>query len=212
MATVPPSLPQPTVTCPEPAWEVALLFPSQGAWSEADYFALDTNFLVELVDGKLEVLPVPTFSHQFIVRFLFEMLQTFVKARQSGEVLFAPLPTRIRLNTVREPDLIYISTKRLKRMRGKYPTGADLVMEVVSEGTEAHTRDYKVKRKDYAQLGIPEYWIVDPQTERVTVLVLKGKQYRVHGEFAPGEQATSVALADFTAEVSAIFEAGRKQP
>lgn len=212
MATIPQSLPHPTPACPDPAWEVALLFPSQGTWSETDYFSLETNLLVELVDGKLEVLPMPTFDHQLIVRFLFEILQSFIKARRLGEVLFAPLPTHIRANTIREPDLIYISTKRLKRMRGKYPTGADLVMEVVSEGSESHKRDYKEKRKDYAQLGVPEYWIVDPQTKRITVLVLKGKQYRVHGEFAPGEQATSVLLEGFAVDVSAAFASGRKVP
>jgi Uma2 family endonuclease len=137
MTTIGSSLPQPTPTCPDPAWELALIFPSQGEWTEDDYFALDTNFLVELVDGKLEVLPMPTFSHQLIVIYLFEMLQSFVKKRQSGKVLLAPLPTRIRPNTVREPDVMYFSAARLKRMRGKYPTGADLVMEIVSEGTEA---------------------------------------------------------------------------
>jgi Uma2 family endonuclease len=210
MATASQSLPQPTPTCPEPAWEVALLFPSQGSWSEADYFALDTNRLVELVDGKLEVLPMPPFSHQFIVSFLNDILGRYVKRRKLGSVLFAPLPTRIRSNTIREPDLMFFSSARLKRMRSKYPTGADLVMEVVSEGADAHKRDYKDKRKDYAQLGIPEYWIVDPQTERITVLVLKGKQYRVHGEYAPGEEATSAILDDFVVAVSEVFEAGRK--
>jgi Uma2 family endonuclease len=210
MATIPQSLPQPTPTCPEPAWEIALLFPSQGDWSETDYFALDTNLLVELVDGNLEVLPMPTFPHQFIVIFLLELLQSFVRTRRSGKVLVAPLPTRIRPNTVREPDVMYFSTARLKRMRGKkYPTGADLVMEVVSEGAEAHKRDYKDKRKDYAQLGIPEYWIIDPQAERITVLVLKGKQYRVHGEFAPGQQATSVLLKEFSVDVANVFAAGQ---
>jgi len=210
MATAVPQFPQPTPTCPEPAWEVALLFPSQGKWSEADYFALDTNHFVELVDGKLEVLPMPTFSHQFIVSYLYDVLGSYVKRHKLGRALFAPLPTRIRLNTIREPDLMYFSVARLKKMRGKYPTGADLVMEVVSEGAEAQNRDYKDKRRDYAQLGISEYWIVDPKTERITVLALKGKQYRTHGEFAPGEEATSVLLSGFATDVREVFAAGRR--
>jgi len=85
-------------------------------------------------------------------------------------------------------------------------------MEVVSPDDGSHERDYEKKGADYAAKKIPEYWIVDPQTEQVTMLALKGKQYRVHGEFAPGQQATSVLLAGFTAEVSAVFEAGRKAP
>ncbi|MCL4860269.1 MAG: hypothetical protein KJZ93_12715, partial [Caldilineaceae bacterium] len=50
----------------EPAWDVALLFPPQGAWSEADYLALETNRLVEFSHGRIEVLPMPSDSHQSI--------------------------------------------------------------------------------------------------------------------------------------------------
>src|SRR5688572_18691800 len=109
MATIPQSLPQPTITCPEPAWEVALLFPSQGDWTESDYLALDTNRLVELVDGKLEVLPMPSILHQRIVDYLHKVLQSFVLTHRLGEALFAPLPVRIREDTLREPDVIFVS-------------------------------------------------------------------------------------------------------
>ena len=43
----------------DPTWEVAYLFPSQGAWSVTDYLALETNHLVELSEGRLEVLAMP---------------------------------------------------------------------------------------------------------------------------------------------------------
>jgi hypothetical protein len=55
----------------EPAWEIATLFPAQGAWSEADYFLLPTNHLVEFSHGRVEVLPMPTQSRQLIVLFLY---------------------------------------------------------------------------------------------------------------------------------------------
>jgi Uma2 family endonuclease len=212
MATVNPSLPQPTLTCPEPAWEVALLFPSQGDWHESDYLALDTNRLVELVDGKLEVLPMPSILHQRTVDFLHKTLQRFVKNHRLGEVIFAPMPVRIRKDTLREPDVIFISRERHVKPEDKRLDGADLVMEVVSPDEGSQERDYSEKRADYAGRKISEYWIVDPQTERVTVLALKGKHYRVHGEFAPGQMATSVLLEGFGVEVSAVFEAGRQVP
>ena len=210
MATIPQSLPQPTPTCPEPAWEVALLFPSQGDWSESDYLALDTNRLVELVDGKLQVLPMPSMLHQLIVEFLHDALKTFVRKHRLGQVFFAPLPVRIRKDTLREPDVIFASRERLGQPEDKRLDGADLVMEVVSPDDGSHERDYEKKRADYAARKIPEYWIVDPQTERIIVLVLKGKQYRVHGEFAPEQQATSVLLDGFSVDVAEVFAAGKK--
>ena len=81
----------------EPAWEIARLFPLQGEWSEEDFLDLDakTKQLIELVDGCLEVLPMPTTYHQRIVRFLFRLFDAFVMAHSLGEILFAPMPIRL---------------------------------------------------------------------------------------------------------------------
>jgi Uma2 family endonuclease len=195
---------------PQPAWEVAFLFPNQGDWSEFEYLALDTNRLVELFDGNLKVLPMPTFSHQQIVVLLFEMLKAFVTKRELGIVLIAPLPMRIRDRTYREPDVVFFSRNHLIPPDEKYLRGANLVIEVVSDDDESHKRDYDEKRVDYAEVGIPEYWIVDPQTERITVLTLSDKRYQVHGEFATGQVATSVQLVGFSVDVSTAFAAGHK--
>jgi Uma2 family endonuclease len=198
----------PTFTSePEPAWDVALLFPSQGDWSEADYLALDTNHLVELVDGSLEVLPMPTTAHQLIAAFLHNLLNQFVSAGKLGVVFFAPLPIKIRTKTMREPDVLFVARRHKPKSSDTFLAMADLVMEVVSPGSEARDRDYNQKRADYAALGIAEYWIVDPQIQRITVLSLQDGQYRVAGEFGPGQQATSHLLDGFTADVSAAFAA-----
>jgi Uma2 family endonuclease len=178
----------------EPPWEIALLYPVQGSWTESDYLELGTNRLVEFSDGCIEVLPMPTKLHQQIVRFLVLLLHQFVSARGLGEVLFAPLPIRLWSSKFREPDLIY-----LRPGRGEYrgqPEGADLVVEVISEGEENRRRDMETKRQEYAQARISEYWIVDPENKQVTVLILEGATYREHGIFAPGETATSAILPE----------------
>ncbi|MEX2315598.1 MAG: Uma2 family endonuclease [Pirellulales bacterium] len=208
MATIPN---QPTsMDEPQPAWDVALLFPSQGDWSEFDYLALDTRRLVELVDGNLEVLPMPAIMHQLIAQFLFTLLHEFTKARNLGAVILAPMPLRIRDKTFREPDVVLISDKEGIKPSDNFLNGARLAIEVVSPDSRSHKRDYEEKRADYAWVKVPEYWIVDPQTERITILSLADKLYRVHGEFTPGQQATSVLLKGFTVDVAAVFDAGQK--
>jgi hypothetical protein len=79
----------------EPAWEIARLFPVQGEWTVEDYLALSTNQLVEFSNGFVEVLPMPSPSHQRIVFFLQRMLWLFVTERRLGEVLSAPLPIEL---------------------------------------------------------------------------------------------------------------------
>lgn len=188
----------------EPTWEIAHLYPTQGNWTEAEYLALDTNHLVELSDGYLELLPMPTVLHQLVVDFLHERLKAYLQTHEGGTVLFAPLPVKLSPGKFREPDIVYLSPTRTLDVR-QYPDGADLVMEVVSGGEKSRERDLVTKRQEYASAGIGEYWIVDPETQRITVLTLVGGTYRVHGEFAVGRQATSVLLRGFAVSVDEVF-------
>jgi len=78
----------------------------------------------------------------------------------------------------------------------------------VSEGPENRKRDLETKRNDYAAAGIPEYWIIDPEERQITVLILQGKEYREHGVFGSGTDASSVLLPGFAVAVDAVFAAG----
>src|SRR5207237_9171857 len=89
------------------------------------------------------------------------------------------------------------------------PHGAALVMEIVIGDAADRARDLIVKRKEYAEARIAEYWIVDPQEQRITVLTLDGSAYRVHGDFTAGQHATSVLLPGFSVSVDAVFAAGQ---
>ena len=98
-----------------------------------------------------------------------------------------------------------------RHLRGLHdpPQGANLAMEVVSGGKRNRQRDLKEKRVEYALAKISEYWIIDPKERKITVLVLEGKAYRVHGRFAPGQQATSVLFQGFAVNVSDALAAGQ---
>lgn len=194
----------------EPPWDVALLFPNQGQWSEEDFLWLDEHFnrcLIELVDGALEVLPVPDPYHQRIVQFLFKKTDRHATKKKAGEAFMAPLPVRLGPNHLREPDILFVRRQRIKDAH-KPPEGADLVMEVVSRGKKNRDRDLKVKRRVYAKAKIGEYWIVDPQEKVITVLILEGAKFKVHGKFGPGETATSKLLPGFAVKVNDVFAAG----
>ena len=179
--------------------------PPQGCWDEAHYLWLTdrTNRLVEFTDGYIELLPTPTVEHQAILSLLNELLSACLKPR-GGFVLFAGLRVRIREGKFREPDLAALRRRSDPRNEPRYWLGADLVAEVVSPDDPA--RDLVAKRGDYAEAGIPEYWIVDPRVESVTVLRLAGGTYVEHGVFTRGDTATSALLDGFTVDVTALFE------
>lgn len=191
----------------EPAWEIAWLFPNQGSWSEAEYFALNTNWRVELSDGFIEVFLPFTTAHQLILGSICTHLYDFVRSRKLGTVLPGPLPVRLWPGKICEPDLVLMMAEHADRMSEEFWRGADLVVEVLSEDAESRRRDLQKNRRDYARARIREYWIIDPEEERILVLrLIKGK-YAVHGNFGRGDQATSVLLDGFKVEVDAVLNA-----
>jgi Uma2 family endonuclease len=194
---------------PEPTWEIADVFPAQGAWSEAEYLAMNVNRLLEYSHGRPEVLATPTQAHQLVVAFLYQLLLAFASARKLGVVLFAPLRVRLWPGKYREPDVVFMLAEHAARRSNDFWDGADLVMEVVSD--EDRRRDTETKRFEYARAGIPEYWIVDPSKERITVLRLEGNHYVTHGEFERGGQAHSALLAGFGVDAAAVFDSGKEK-
>lgn len=206
MSTSRSTTPQFTHTAGRPTWEMASLYPEQGYWDEEDYLALETKRRIEFTDGFLEFLPMPTMTHQRILKYLLAALSAFVEQRELGEVLFAGLRVRLRPGKLREPDIVFMATGHESRKSEDYWTAADLVMEVVSGSPEDRKRDLVDKRAEYAEAGIPEYWIVDPRPRTITVLKLKGKKYAVHGRFRRGGRATSALLPGFGVDVKTVFD------
>jgi Uma2 family endonuclease len=201
--SVAPAKPTPSAESPEPTWDIAQLFPGQGTWSEEEYLALNGNRLVEFSHGWVEVLTTPTTLHQLIVAYLYRALHEFVRTGPLGLVLFAPLRVRLWAGKFREPDVMFMAESHRHRVGLEYWDGADLVVEVVSN--DDRRRDLETKRFEYARAAIPEYWIVDPQLEQVTVLKLEGERYLEHGRFQRGQRATSALLAGFAIDVDAVF-------
>ncbi len=177
----------------------------QGLWSVEQYLKLtnQTNRLIEFSDGVIEVLPMPTKYHQAVSRVLFLALLA-VMQRIGGDLFYAPLRLEVRAGKFREPDLLLVLNRDDPRAQNEYWTGADLVIEIVSP--DKPQRDTEEKPIEYAEAGIPEYWIVNPLTNTITVLVLDGAEYVEHGVFQRGERARSKLLSGFSISVDAVLD------
>lgn len=178
----------------------------QGLWTQAQYLTLTdySRRLLEFTDGYIEVLPMPTDRHQVISQLLMLQLFAFVQPR-GGKVLYAPLRLRMREGQFCEPDLLLLRDANDPRRQNRYWLGADLVVEVVSP--DDPERDTQVKRGEYAAAQIPEYWIVNPMDETVTVLTLVEAAYVAYGVFRRGDEISSVLLDDFALSVDEVFDA-----
>ena len=163
-----------------------ICFRARGNWSEEDYLALNGNQLVEFSQGFLEVLPMPTTSHQLLVVYLYGLLWQYIIGRDLGTVLVAPLRVRLGRGKFREPDIVFMLKEHAGRIGEDFWTGTDLVMEVVNGEDEDRSRDLVTKRREYARAGIGEYWIVDPQEERITRPAARRQAVCCPGDFCKG--------------------------
>lgn len=194
----------------DPTWAMALNYPRQGEWTDEDFMAIEgqNNRLKELVNGHLEILPMPILFHQDIAIYLFDMLRDFLKSiDDKGRAYLAPCPVRFSKQLIREPDVFYLNEQELA-VAQDYPTKVDFIIEVVSGGREDRKRDLVTKPKDYAKAGVKEYWIVDPKTNTIHVLALNKatKRYRRHGKFTTGQTATSKLFKGFSVAVADVFK------
>jgi len=183
---------------------VAEFYPPQGKWTEADYFALpETNRYVELSEGRLIMPPHPTRSHQIAVEELYIRLHAFLQERGLGEVHIAPLPVRLWPGKIREPDIFFISKGHVDRIGEKTCGVPDLVMEILSPGTQEIDRGEKFF--EYAQARVMEYWLVDRDKGRIDGYTLRGSAYELMESYKLGETACSGLLSGFEVLVDEVF-------
>ena len=144
-----------------------------------EYLAYDdgTDNRYELVDGKLIRMPPESDRNNLIALYLLSEFLKLVPIQlirhKDTEIVVTGNRTRVRM-----PDLLILTAELFTAIGGKRATitpdmpSPVLVVEVVSPGKANRDRDYRYKRSEYAARGIAEYWIVDPEFARVTVLSL----------------------------------------
>jgi Uma2 family endonuclease len=167
----------------------------------------EDGFRYELARGVLEVTQVPgEFPHGLIVYFLTRALARYDEQNPGAILRFGgageyhlSLPGRI---SGRNPDLAVTTRGTPRNVSGVRPP--KLVFEVVSRGRRARRRDYETKREEYLAYGVEEYWIVDPEARRVTVLLRDGDAWEER-IFADGRRAEGLVLPGFGVEVAAIW-------
>lgn len=134
-----------------------------------------TDKRYELVAGELIEMPPESPQNVQIALFLLTQLLQFVSINQLSNK--AEIVVSGARATTRIPDLVVLTDELVAGLQGAMRSTITLdmpppvlVLEVVSPGKVNEDRDYRYKRSEYAARGIAEYWIADPQTNKVTVL------------------------------------------
>jgi Uma2 family endonuclease len=113
----------------------------------------------ELVDGELLVTPSPDYPHQRAVKALLLAVDAYVEQHAIGEVLLSPSDVELEPDTIVQPDLYVAASGDPHGRRWSRADRMLLAVEVLSPGSARHDR--VTKRRFYARVGVPEYWVVD---------------------------------------------------
>jgi Uma2 family endonuclease len=175
------------------AEDVSRLVPDSDGYSVEDYFSLDGAYLVEFVDGRLQVLPMPDALHQAIIRVLCNLFEHALERDPDARVVMSPFKVYLNDRLYREPDVALMLGQHASRRSNDFWRGADLVVEVISESNRRH--DVITKMTDYAQASIPEYWIVDPTARSISVFVLVDGTYQQIDSHAVAQSRVLPGLA-----------------
>ncbi len=169
-----------------------------------DYAKTPDDERYELLDGELVFMPSPTAMHQRILGRLFIALYTWIMEGQLGEVFVAPLDVVLSDTNTLQPDIMFISNARARILTVPNIQGApDLAIEILSPSDP--NRDRVRKRAIYERHGVGEYWLVDPDARKITVLLLRDGGYETAGIYTVGDTLASPTLPGFELEVGEVF-------
>lgn len=134
----------------------------------------DEDTLAEWIEGEVVMTSPASLAHQALAGFLGALLGRYVAFRNLGVVILAPF--QMKLANGREPDLLFLAKEHGDRLQLTYLDGpADLVVEVMS--SERAGRDRGDKFFEYAEGGVPEYWLIDPKSRWCEFYHLDGDRY-----------------------------------
>jgi Uma2 family endonuclease len=161
----------------------------------------------ELIDGEHYVTPSPNTKHQAVSGNLYFLVRSWLKDHPVGRIFYAPFDVVFTQFDVVEPDLLYMSSERAAEiLTSKHVTGSpEIVVEIGSHATRQ--RDETIKLRLYERSGVSEYWVVDPELDRIRVYRSDEGRFGRAEEFLveAGDVLTSRHLPGLEMPLTAVF-------
>jgi len=167
-----------------------------------------TDLKYELFNGELIAMTPASGWHSDIIDFIQEQLKIEIR-RLNLDWVVRPGTVGVRTGTrkSRIPDLLVMTEIQRQFLRtlssGILHEPPLLTIEIVSPGNPED--DYRYKRSEYAALGIPEYWIIDPQESKISILTLVDGFYDVV-EFRGEDAIAFPTFPELKLTVAQIFK------
>ena len=167
----------------------------------------DDNNRYELIEGELFVSRAPGIPHQRVLHNLQMELGSYLRENPIGILvpgtgaIFSDFDAVI-------PDLLFVRSERWAEVASeqKITSAPDIVVEILSPGSENRRRDLSVKRQLYAKYGVKEYWIVDSEDQSLLIFHLHEQTLEEVATLRNIDEVTSPLLPGFRLKAGAVFD------
>ena len=178
-----------------------MALPQERLYTIEDIYALPEGARAELIDGQLYMMAPPTRRHQEIVGELYTSISNYIKSKGgSCKPYIAPFAVFLNADNKNyiEPDISVICDRNKLTDRG-CDGAPDWVIEVVSPGSRR--TDYYTKLFKYRTAGVREYWIVDPDKNRILVYNFESEDA---GDYSFNDSIKAGIYSDFSFDFSVL--------
>jgi Uma2 family endonuclease len=161
----------------------------------------------EIIEGELFVSRAPGLTHQIVSDNIVLLVRNYLELNPIGVVVSTPGLVLSDYSGV-TPDIVFFSNKtREKIVSGERLISApDLLIEILSAGSENIRRDRVAKRQLYAKHAVPEYWLVDRDQRVVEIYLLRAASLELTATLQNDDELSTAALPGFSCSASQIFK------
>ena len=181
-------------------------------WTSHDLELLpDNGKRYEIVDGELYMSKQPDMQHQIVCSRLVTFLNMWSFQSELGEAIGEPGLVFADDDDV-VPDVAWISHERFAtslQEDGKFHSCPELVIEVLSPGSNNTRRDREVKLKLYSRRGAQEYWVINWQERRLEIYRRENAVLKLHSTLNESDTLTTPLLSEFSCRVGQLFTTKR---
>ena len=164
----------------------------------------------ELINGKIVMMSAPALIHQGICGEVSRQLSNYLAGKPCKT--FAGAGVRFSENerkpSVFIPDIVVVCDPT--KMQPQWIVGVpDMIIEILSPSNRRHDMVFKMDR--YLREGVPEYWIIDPDTQTIMKFILTDGHY-CPKFYVGGEKVPVHVLDDCEIDFSTLFAPVEESP
>jgi Uma2 family endonuclease len=160
----------------------------------------------ELIEGELFVSCAPGLTHQIVSDNIVYLIRRYLDKNPIGTVV-STIGLILSNYSGVIPDIVFFKHESTERVvSGERLTSApELVIEILSSGSENIRRDRVSKHRLYGKYQVPEYWLIDRGQESIEIYRLHDRELQLAAILTGTDELTTPVLPGFSCSARQVF-------